>query len=218
MSALASLERFGEEAPFFINWRSCKHCLQSEWPLVSIFFPYCTHLKVFGGNNRPDPTRFLNHWNSRWINRICWSEYIPSIHYIRTVNWIFICNQSFMRNAKSTSFGPPNNNYHIIFQLYTLLFWRKMKIAFENINERMSCDEFLANLPYMEMIIRKNPSIYLDISKKYIIRFLTEVTGNVFKLKWIFSRSLRPRPKEVDGFNKIFLKLFFDQFYHFFCK
>ena len=33
MSALASLERFGEEDPFFINWRSCRHCLQSEWPL-----------------------------------------------------------------------------------------------------------------------------------------------------------------------------------------
>ena len=58
-----------------------------------------------------------------------------------------------------------------------------MKIAFENINERMSCDEFLANLAYLEMIIRQNYSICLDISKKYIIRFLTEVTGNVFRLK-----------------------------------
>ena len=33
MSALNSLERFGEEDPFFIKWRSCRHCLQSEWPL-----------------------------------------------------------------------------------------------------------------------------------------------------------------------------------------
>ena len=32
MSALANLERFGEEDPFSINWRSCRHCLQSEWP------------------------------------------------------------------------------------------------------------------------------------------------------------------------------------------
>ena len=34
MSALTSLERFGDEDPFFINWRSYKHCLQSEWPLL----------------------------------------------------------------------------------------------------------------------------------------------------------------------------------------
>ena len=33
MSALASLERFGEENLVFINWRSCRHCLQNEWPL-----------------------------------------------------------------------------------------------------------------------------------------------------------------------------------------
>ena len=32
MSALASLERFGEEDPSFINWR---HYLQSEQPLVN---------------------------------------------------------------------------------------------------------------------------------------------------------------------------------------
>ena len=36
MSALASLERFGEEDIVFINWRSCRHCLQNEWPLRSI--------------------------------------------------------------------------------------------------------------------------------------------------------------------------------------
>ena len=34
MSALASLERFGEEDLVFINWRSCRHCLQNEWPLT----------------------------------------------------------------------------------------------------------------------------------------------------------------------------------------
>ena len=34
MSAMASLERFGEEDVIFINWRSCRHCLQNEWPLV----------------------------------------------------------------------------------------------------------------------------------------------------------------------------------------
>ena len=33
MSALASLERFGEKDPFFKKWRSCRHCLQSEWVL-----------------------------------------------------------------------------------------------------------------------------------------------------------------------------------------
>ena len=58
-----------------------------------------------------------------------------------------------------------------------------MKIAFENINERMSCDEFLANLAYMETIIRQNHSIFLSISKKNMRTFLTEVTGNVFRLK-----------------------------------
>ena len=31
MSALTSLERI----LFFIKWRSCKHCLQSEWPLMN---------------------------------------------------------------------------------------------------------------------------------------------------------------------------------------
>ena len=39
MSALASLERFGEEDPFFKKWRSCWHCLQSEWALA-IFRAY----------------------------------------------------------------------------------------------------------------------------------------------------------------------------------
>ena len=34
---MASLERFGEEDPFFINWRSCRLCLQSEWPLEILF-------------------------------------------------------------------------------------------------------------------------------------------------------------------------------------
>ena len=32
MSALASLERVGEEDLFFINWRWCRQCLQNEWP------------------------------------------------------------------------------------------------------------------------------------------------------------------------------------------
>ena len=36
MAALASLERFGEEYPDFLNWRSCRHCLQNEWSLVFI--------------------------------------------------------------------------------------------------------------------------------------------------------------------------------------
>ena len=34
MSALASLERNGEEDLVFVNWRSCRHCLQNEWPLA----------------------------------------------------------------------------------------------------------------------------------------------------------------------------------------
>ena len=37
ISSLASLDRFGEEDIVFINWRLCKHCLQSEWPLVPEF-------------------------------------------------------------------------------------------------------------------------------------------------------------------------------------
>ena len=54
MSAIASLKRFGEEDPFSINWRSCIHCLQSEWPLLKvsvltgdIFFSI--HASVTGG-------------------------------------------------------------------------------------------------------------------------------------------------------------------------
>ena len=35
MSALASLDRFGEGDLVFINQRSCRHCLQNEWPLVN---------------------------------------------------------------------------------------------------------------------------------------------------------------------------------------
>ena len=31
MSALGNLERFGEEDYFFINWRLCRHCLQSKF-------------------------------------------------------------------------------------------------------------------------------------------------------------------------------------------
>ena len=34
MSALASLENFRVEDLIFVNWRLCRHCLQSEWPLV----------------------------------------------------------------------------------------------------------------------------------------------------------------------------------------
>ena len=41
MSALASLERFGEEDPFFINWRSCRYCLQSEWALHGLGIFMC---------------------------------------------------------------------------------------------------------------------------------------------------------------------------------
>ena len=33
MSALARLERFGEEYLVFLNWRSCRLSLQNEWPL-----------------------------------------------------------------------------------------------------------------------------------------------------------------------------------------
>ena len=36
MSALTSLERFGEEDLAFINWRSCRRCLQKEWPLAEL--------------------------------------------------------------------------------------------------------------------------------------------------------------------------------------
>ena len=34
MSALASLEKFGEEYLVFLNWKSYKHSLQNEWSLV----------------------------------------------------------------------------------------------------------------------------------------------------------------------------------------
>ena len=37
MSALASLEKFGEEDLVFINWRSCRNCLQNEWSLEQMF-------------------------------------------------------------------------------------------------------------------------------------------------------------------------------------
>ena len=61
MSALASLERFGEEDPLFINWRSRRHCLQSEWPLLTVivlvkqlfycqyqyYIRWCWHLLFF---------------------------------------------------------------------------------------------------------------------------------------------------------------------------
>ena len=35
-SALASLERFGKEYLVLLNWRSCRHCLQNEWPLIGL--------------------------------------------------------------------------------------------------------------------------------------------------------------------------------------
>ena len=34
MSALASLEKFGEMGSFFKKWTSFRHCLQSEWALI----------------------------------------------------------------------------------------------------------------------------------------------------------------------------------------
>ena len=37
MSALASLERVGEEDLAFINCRSCITCLPNEWPLANIY-------------------------------------------------------------------------------------------------------------------------------------------------------------------------------------
>ena len=43
MSALASLERFGEEYLVFLKWRSCRHCLQNEWPLVGKSSKYFFH-------------------------------------------------------------------------------------------------------------------------------------------------------------------------------
>ena len=43
MSALASLERFGEEDLVFINWRSC---LQNEWPLICVSYWISAKRKV----------------------------------------------------------------------------------------------------------------------------------------------------------------------------
>ena len=45
MSALASLERFDEEDLVFINLRSCRYCLQNEWPLSMYYFHF---LVVYG--------------------------------------------------------------------------------------------------------------------------------------------------------------------------
>ena len=42
MSALASLERFGEEDLVFINRKLCRHCFQNEWPLDRFLF-LCEH-------------------------------------------------------------------------------------------------------------------------------------------------------------------------------
>ena len=39
MSALASLERFGEKYLVFLNWRLCRNCLQNEWHLFFLFCP-----------------------------------------------------------------------------------------------------------------------------------------------------------------------------------
>ena len=59
MSALASLERFGEEDLVFINWRSCRHCLQNEWPLLS----YC-FTNVWYANRRDN---YPSHISSRTL-------------------------------------------------------------------------------------------------------------------------------------------------------
>ena len=39
MSALATLESFGEKYLVFLKWRSCRHCLQIKWPLWFFFWP-----------------------------------------------------------------------------------------------------------------------------------------------------------------------------------
>ena len=63
-SALARLERFGEKDPFFKKWRSCRHCLQSEWALVNF-------LKRFSDNLAEVIFSFLSIGDfqpSRWPN------------------------------------------------------------------------------------------------------------------------------------------------------
>ena len=60
MSALASLEMFGEENPFFINWRLCRQCLQSEWPLP-IFSKLCPNYSSIGDLDALD-------LNIGWVN------------------------------------------------------------------------------------------------------------------------------------------------------
>ena len=37
ISALAILERFGDEYLVLLNWRSCRHCLRNKWPLGYFF-------------------------------------------------------------------------------------------------------------------------------------------------------------------------------------
>ena len=49
MSALASLERFGEENLVFINWRYCRHGLKNKWPLacnLSVWTDKCFFQKL----------------------------------------------------------------------------------------------------------------------------------------------------------------------------
>ena len=65
MSALASLERFGEEYLVFLNWRSCRHCLQNEWPLVSKSHHHCFWRIFFSFGNEWTLQRTLD-----WSNLI----------------------------------------------------------------------------------------------------------------------------------------------------
>ena len=47
MPGLASLKRFGEDDLVFINWRSCRHCLQNEWPLIFVLIVDCIKVNIF---------------------------------------------------------------------------------------------------------------------------------------------------------------------------
>ena len=98
MSALATSERFGAEYYFSINWRSRRHCLQSEWPLVLLLhhiwfvtFQYyisgADQLYVFVHKER------LNNINVKICNTIC--DKVTELAYSFQIHlffmrWLFV--------------------------------------------------------------------------------------------------------------------------------
>ena len=91
MSALASLERFGEEDLVFINWRSCRHCLQNKWPLVGskrIWDTLIYEVKTFSCT-------------------ICWQSYLHSILILKSNSSYTNCDlQIYFLVPKCASQGP----------------------------------------------------------------------------------------------------------------